>query len=213
MSRILSIESSGNICAVSIASEKGLIAEYTVHEKNMHDKLLAKNAKQILDDLSLTISDIDAVAVSSGPGSYTGLRVGASLAKALCFDETPKLIDVPTMDAFAYDLNENFDYANQKAICLIHSHQDLFYYQEFDLNNNQQSEVSIKNALEIQKLKEANNIYMGVKTQKVKVDFEVGLDSLDVRRINDLAFKLFAEEKFVNPADFVPKYSQKFVVK
>ena len=65
--KILSIETSGNVCGVALSDNKKIIAEYSASGGNIHDKLCAEFVRRILEDFEFTISDIDAVAVSAGP--------------------------------------------------------------------------------------------------------------------------------------------------
>ena len=105
---ILSLETSGKTCGVAISRDNEIIAEKAIYEHNTHDRLLAKSVNELLDDVKLDINDLDAVALSAGPGSFTGLRIGAALAKGLCFDNKIKFIPVPTLESIAYSAYKFF---------------------------------------------------------------------------------------------------------
>jgi tRNA threonylcarbamoyladenosine biosynthesis protein TsaB len=196
---ILSIETSGDICSVGLSENGKLLSDYTSFEKFSHDRLLAEYARNILADYDLRVDDLSAVGVSSGPGSFTGLRVGVSLAKSLCFGDeakNPKLISVPTLQAFAYSTKNINNKSN--IISIIPSHRELFYVQEFDSEANPLGEIE---------LLEKNQILIKYLIDKPEAN------ALNIKMISDLANKLYEDSDFVDPEDFKPIYAQKFIPK
>jgi len=101
---ILGIETSTRTGSVAIAEEEEIIAEYTLNIKETHTSRLMPAIDHILKDAHLTIQQMDAVAVSLGPGSFTGLRIGVATAKGLCLALRKPLIGIPTLDAFAHNI-------------------------------------------------------------------------------------------------------------
>ena len=102
MSRIILIETSTGLCSAALA-ENGKIAAYKESSAlHSHASLTAVFIKEILDDRGLSVKDCDAVCVSMGPGSYTGLRVGVSTAKGLCFGAGLPLLAVGTLDVLVW---------------------------------------------------------------------------------------------------------------
>ena len=102
MSRIILIETSTGLCSAALA-ENGKIAAYKESGAlHSHASLTAVFIKEILDDRGLSAKDCDAVCVSMGPGSYTGLRVGVSTAKGLCFGAGLPLLAVGTLDVLVW---------------------------------------------------------------------------------------------------------------
>ena len=98
MDRIILIETSTALCSVALA-ENGKIKAYKESSApKAHASLTAVFIQEMLDENGLTLADCDAVCVSKGPGSYTGLRVGVSTAKGLCFGSGKPLIAVGTLD-------------------------------------------------------------------------------------------------------------------
>lgn len=96
--RILLLETSTALCSAALA-EDGRVLQYREAEgRNVHSSLAAVLVRDILDAAGLRVSDCDAVAISKGPGSYTGLRVGVSTAKGLCFGAGIPLIGIGTPD-------------------------------------------------------------------------------------------------------------------
>ena len=101
MARLLLIETSTSLCSAALAEDDRIICSRRSSEPRAHASLTAVFIKEMLEELGLTAKDLDAVAVSSGPGSYTGLRVGSSTAKGLCFGSGAPLIAVSTLDILA----------------------------------------------------------------------------------------------------------------
>lgn len=97
----LLIETSTEICSAAVWQNGGLSREIFSDEPRAHAANLAPMIQALMQDAGIAIADCAAVAVSSGPGSYTGLRVGASTAKGLCFGANKPLIAVPTLDILA----------------------------------------------------------------------------------------------------------------
>ncbi len=101
MSVILNIETSSRICSVAVSVD-GMIDFHIESDKEMqHAACLAPYVEKCLDHIARRELTLDAVAVSIGPGSYTGLRIGMSLAKGLCFARNLPLIGVPTLQLLA----------------------------------------------------------------------------------------------------------------
>ena len=97
MSCILNIETSTETCSVAVAQDGGIIFEKINNEPNSHTKYLAKFVEEALSFAESHAIPLDAVAVSSGPGSYTGLRIGVSTAKGICYGKNVPIIAIPTL--------------------------------------------------------------------------------------------------------------------
>ena len=83
--KILGIETSSKTASVAVADENGILGELSYSAKKTHSQVILPLALELLEKLELTIKDMDCVAVSDGPGSYTGLRIGIAAAKGLTF--------------------------------------------------------------------------------------------------------------------------------
>ena len=101
MSRIILIETSTSLCSTALAIDGKVVSSRESSAPRAHASLTAPFVKQMLDEQGLLVTDCDAVCVSAGPGSYTGLRVGSSTAKGLCFGAGIPLIAVGTLDILA----------------------------------------------------------------------------------------------------------------
>ncbi len=101
MGLILQIETATTVCSVALALDGKLIGLKEINERNVHAELITLFIQDVLAQTNRSISEIDAVAVSKGPGSYTGLRIGVSTAKGLCFALDKPLIAINTLEAMA----------------------------------------------------------------------------------------------------------------
>lgn len=106
-SLILSIETSGAACSVALSQGGSLVATVTIDDGNRQSSMLVPAVESLFRKCSKQMSDCDAVAVSSGPGSYTGLRVGVSTAKGLCYGLKCPLIAVPTLEVLLAEAMES----------------------------------------------------------------------------------------------------------
>ena len=98
---ILLLETATSVCSVVLEKDGALLAERHSDEQNAHSSKLAVFIDEIFSQTGLTPNDLDAVCVSSGPGSYTGLRIGVSTAKGLCYGLGKPLLAVPTLESMA----------------------------------------------------------------------------------------------------------------
>ena len=101
MGLLLNIETATEVCSVSLAREGEVIGLRESVEGQNHSVLLGVYVDELLREHGVRVEDLDAVAVSMGPGSYTGLRIGVSLAKGLCFGGDVPLVAVGTLQALA----------------------------------------------------------------------------------------------------------------
>jgi len=102
MACILHIETSTSVCSVSVSVDKEVLFRKESFEGPSHASLLGVFVEEALKSVNDKLIKLDAVAVSSGPGSYTGLRIGVSMAKGLCFGYNIPLISIPTLNILAY---------------------------------------------------------------------------------------------------------------
>ena len=112
--RILALDSSGLVATVAILEDEQTIAEYTVNYKKTHSQTLLPMLDEIVKMTEFDLSTVDAIAVAGGPGSFTGLRIGAATAKGLGLALGKPIINVPTVDGLAYNL-----YGTTGLICPI----------------------------------------------------------------------------------------------
>ncbi len=112
--KILGIDSSGLVASIALVIEGDLIAEYTVNYKKTHSQTLLPMLDEIVKMIGFPLEELDAIAVAGGPGSFTGLRIGAATAKGLGLALKKPIVSIPTVDGLAYNL-----YGTEKLICPI----------------------------------------------------------------------------------------------
>jgi tRNA threonylcarbamoyladenosine biosynthesis protein TsaB len=110
--KIVGIESASLVASVAVVENDCLTAEYTLNYKKTHSQTLLPMLAEIGKMIELDWDSVDAIAVSGGPGSFTGLRIGSATAKGLGLARNLPLIHVPTLDAMAYNL-----YGTDRLIC------------------------------------------------------------------------------------------------
>ena len=104
---ILAIETTGPVAGAALVCPDRVIAEYNINNKLTHSQVLMTLIDDMLKTANFDKNDIDLIACSAGPGSFTGLRIGAAAAKGLAFGLNLKIVPVSTLDALAYNINQS----------------------------------------------------------------------------------------------------------
>lgn len=217
MAYILCIETTTTNCSVSIAQDGKTIAlleenkENYSHSENLH--VFVSNA---LEQVKISKSQLDAVAVSMGPGSYTGLRIGVSAAKGLCFALDIPLISIDTLHAFSFQVTKEYDF----IIPMLDARRMEVYSCVFDSNKNKLEEIkavildetSFSKYLENGKvgfLGNANKKFKTVCNHPNAVFLEDKLPSAnEMAALADMKYK---KSDFENVAYFEPYYLKDFI--
>ena len=95
---VLGIETATKVCGVGLVNDEEIIADYQIHQGYIHAERLAEAVSGVLKDAGVDRHEVDGIAVSIGPGSFTGLRIGLGLAKGMAYGLNKPLIAVPTME-------------------------------------------------------------------------------------------------------------------
>ncbi|MDB5286593.1 MAG: tRNA threonylcarbamoyladenosine biosynthesis protein TsaB [Mucilaginibacter sp.] len=117
MSYILQIETATTSCSVALTHNRQVLAFKEVNVRNIHAEVITVYIDELITKCNITYADLDAVAVSCGPGSYTGLRIGVSTAKGLCFALDKPLIAVETLAAMATGVVANHPVGDDVLLC------------------------------------------------------------------------------------------------
>jgi len=104
---ILQIDTATTVCSVALAKDGKTTAVKQVDQRNIHAEVITVFIDELLAETGSHYKDIDAIAVSCGPGSYTGLRIGISTAKGLCFALDKPLIAIETLESMAHGIIDN----------------------------------------------------------------------------------------------------------
>jgi tRNA threonylcarbamoyladenosine biosynthesis protein TsaB len=102
--KILALDSTAEVCSVALCDDQRLIAEITVNTGNTHSQTLLPAVEQILKISETDIDDIECFACSTGPGSFTGVRIGVATIKGLAYGKNKPCVSVSTLEALAYNL-------------------------------------------------------------------------------------------------------------
>ncbi len=212
---LLSIESSASTCGVALSAGSTLLAEMSMYVSHMHDRLLAQYCSDILGQVGRSPDQIDAVAVSAGPGSFTGLRIGAALVKALCYNDKPHLIAVPTLHALATAAEEFAQAVSASSIvAAVGSHKDLIYVQSFGVAPVAPlSDIAFTTLGALEQSIQPGAVYCGPPTALLHgIPLRLsGLNRLTPRFIARLAARMYEQGEYTPAAAFVPLYVQEFV--
>ncbi len=215
MSLILNIETSSKNCSVSLSIEGNLLSNFDIEEdKYRHSELLTTSIKDILDQNNYSVKDLSAVAVGIGPGSFTGLRIGFSVAKGLCYPHNIKLIGISSLKILANSINQNF----REVISLVKDKGEFFYITKFDKELNETSKPKIEKIDNRFLSQYTDNSYCIVVNSKDSLEYiksssdsEIEITRQSISSINmiDLSYKSFQEKRFEDLAYFEPFYIKK----
>jgi len=221
MALILNIETSTTVCSVNIAKNGIKIIGKETKEQNAHSKMLTVFIEEILKIAKLKIKDIDAVAVSKGPGSYTGLRIGVSAAKGIAYGANKKLLSVSTLLNMTWGAKQLLKPKEDILFApMIDARRMEVYTQLFDNELNPIDNINAKIINEQSFLNESENkkiFFFGDGAAKCKDTIThknaVFIEDLHPSADYMIPFseKAFIENKFENVAYFEPYYLKDFV--
>ena len=137
MPLILSLETATTNCSVALASDGKVIAARSINSGYSHAEKINVFIQEVIDQAGFSLKDLNAIAVSSGPGSYTGLRIGVSTAKGLCYALDLPLIAINTLDAMANGMNAG---SNDLLVPMIDARRMEVYSAVYDQQKNRLSE-------------------------------------------------------------------------
>lgn len=224
MSCILNIETSTQVCSVAVSQDGSCIFDEEDHSGPNHAEKLGTFVDEALSFIDNHAIPLDAVAVSCGPGSYTGLRIGVSMAKGICYGRHVPLIGVPTLELLCVPvlLDEVIEEDNALLCPMLDARRMEVYVQFFDralrevrpIHADVVDEDSYREYLDKQPV-----YFLGNGAEKCKgtiehpnAHFIDGIEPL-AKHMFPLAEKRMAEEKFEDVAYFVPFYLKDFVAK
>jgi tRNA threonylcarbamoyladenosine biosynthesis protein TsaB len=220
MSLILSIETATKVCSVALLEKDRIIASQELYVERSHSEFLAVMIQDLLKYTGKSADDLSAIAVSKGPGSYTGLRIGVSTAKGLCFGLDIPLIAVNSLLAMAhevtgrtigkFDLCPMLDARRMEVYCMITDH---------NLEIKQETEARIIDESSFaDELKTTSIIFFGNGMNKCRGvlsrhENAYFIDDVHPRAasIGHLAFKKYQKKELENTETFEPFYLKDFI--
>lgn len=218
MVRILHIETATKVCSVGISQDNKLIAiEEETSSKYIHAERLTILIEKVMKAKNFQFTDLSAIAVTSGPGSYTGLRIGVSTAKGLCYAADLPLIAIETLDGIIEQAQEK--YPDQNICAMIDARRMEVFSKIVDENGN------VVKSLSADELQESSYddfkpfIACGDGAEKCKeiwINDSVTFDNKifsSIRGQVSIAHNMYKEGTFSNVAYFEPKYLKDFIAK
>lgn len=219
MGVILNLETATTNCSVSLARNGDVIAIKEQNTPNYsHSEQLHVFIQEVVEEASMTMQDIDAIAVSKGPGSYTGLRIGVSSAKGLCFALGKPLISIATLKSLA---RQNDDKTVDFIIPVLDARRMEVYAAVFDSEGNEirETQAEIITAESFTEFAEKGKVHLvgngAEKCQGVLHHPNFGFDIQAVPSANEMAhlsFEKFQKREFEDVAYFEPFYLKDFIL-
>ena len=217
--KILALDSSGLVASVAVVEDDNMLAEYTVNYKKTHSQTLLPMLDEICRMIELDLEEMDAIAVSAGPGSFTGLRIGSATAKGLGLALKKPLIGVPTVDALAYNL-----YDAEGVVCpIMDARRNQVYTGIYEFCNHEMEIIKKQSAMDVKDLVEELNalgkpviflgdgvpVYRKVLEEQMQVPYSFAPAHLNKQRagaVASLGAKYFAEGKVQTAVEHQPDY-------
>lgn len=150
---LLAIDSSGLVASAAVLSNESIVAEFTVNNKQTHSQTLLPMTEQVMNMSGIELEELDAVAVASGPGSFTGLRIGAATAKGLGLALQKPIVPVPTLEGLAFRLA-----GTDGVVCpMMDARRNQVYTGIYRVNEQKLETVSVQKAVDIHEVIEELN--------------------------------------------------------
>ena len=222
MIRILCIDTATDICSVALSINGEPTDSLEATDDKSHARLISVLIKKLLSQNQLTTADLHAVAVSEGPGSYTGLRIGVSAAKGICYAKKIPLIAISTLESMAAGFIKTHSDIQQDSILIptLDARRMEIYYATFTKNLKQQSKDKplVVNEDTFQEFKnESCVIIMGSGAHKCKATLRLTNAVYFSEAINKakymtaIANEQYKKQNFEDVAYFEPAYLKPFL--
>ncbi|MCD4731841.1 MAG: tRNA (adenosine(37)-N6)-threonylcarbamoyltransferase complex dimerization subunit type 1 TsaB [Bacteroidales bacterium] len=223
MTLILSIETATPVCSVALAKDHEVLAIKESAKKNSHSEIVTVFIDELMKENQISFKDLDVVAVSKGPGSYTGLRIGVSTAKGLCYALDIPLIAVNTLQSLSIGASKDyqFDEGLPVLFCpMIDARRMEVYCALFDKNNREvrKTKAEIIEPDSFQTYLESNKvIFFGDGANKCKEVIQnpnaVFLENVfpTAKNMAGIALDKFKNQVFEDVAYFEPFYLKDFI--
>lgn len=222
MATILNIETSTQVCSVALAVDGKVVAIKESHSKNSHAEQITLFCESVVKKAGIGFQDLDAVAVSKGPGSYTGLRIGVSTAKGYCFAIDKPLISIGTLKAMAAGMVGNDNNPKDFLFCPMIDAKRMEVYAAFfdgELNELKKTEAVIVDENSFADLLSTNKIiFAGDGAPKCSAVLSHQKNAIIKNDFNPsaafmakLSEQKFNQQDFENVAYFEPFYLKDFV--
>jgi tRNA threonylcarbamoyladenosine biosynthesis protein TsaB len=218
---ILQIETATTVCSVALANEGKIQAVKQLNERNVHAEVITLFIQDVLNEAGVRYEDLQAIAVSCGPGSYTGLRIGVSTAKGLCFALDKPLIAIETLESMAYGVIAGKQYSDILLCPMIDARRMEVYTALYDLEGNQLEAVTAKIISEdsfADQLAKHRILFFGDGAGKCEAALGQSANALfmpdfvnSAVHLTQKAFEKYHHGQFEDVAYFEPHYLKEFI--
>ena len=219
---LLSIESATTVCSVCLSADAKVIAKKEINNGFSHAENLHVFISGLLEETGMSLQEIQAIAVSKGPGSYTGLRIGVSTAKGLCYALSKPLISIDTLESMAHQAIEKIGKDQYYCPMLDARRMEVYcavYNQHLEPVLPVQARVLDAESINIFKLDKPICFFgdgmpkcMSLLEHNPWATFEADINPSSVNMVQ-IALKKYHEKKFEEVAYFEPFYLKEFYVK
>jgi tRNA threonylcarbamoyladenosine biosynthesis protein TsaB len=164
---ILAIETATPVCSVALRTSAGRLTEKRTEGKGVHSERTFLFIKELLDRSEIKVSDLDQVLFSNGPGSYTGLRIGAAAIKGLLFGRSVSLLTCPTLLSFAAGI---LPQKNSGSIhCVIDARREHLYWQNVKKNGDVIGSPQIVEISALEQMVEPGDVFVGTGWERLTI--------------------------------------------
>ncbi len=213
MSYILHLDTSTDVCGVAVSRDGEVVTCLTTNADRNHAAIINQQIHAALADASITMADIDAVAVCSGPGSYTGLRIAMATAKGICYATDKPLILNDRLSLLIDKLRKKYEDANMSYLALLKAREGEYFVALTEGENTVLEPQHMMEDMLVKALHEQNKINVisdlsEEEINKLKVNFqtiEPG-SNIDYSSWANKAYLSYVDKMFVNTAMAKPLY-------
>ena len=224
--KILGLDSSGLVASVAVVENDVLLAEYTTDYKKTHSQTLLPMLDELRNMIELDLDTVDAIAVASGPGSFTGLRIGSATAKGLGLALNKPIVEVPTLEGLAWNL-----WGSDHVVCpLMDARRNQVYTAAYEFRTEgegcqlqsviEQAPIDIMEMIDklnqlrrdVIFLGDGVTVYLSAIREHIKVPFilaPAGCNRQRAASVAALGAVYYAQGKSVKAQDHQPEYLRK----
>lgn len=217
--KILAIESASMVASCAISEDDVILGEFSLNHKKTHSEKLMPAIEMLLQELNLKASNLDLICISEGPGSYTGIRIGAAIAKSIAYAVDIPIANIPTMKSLAANI-----YDTKSLIVPITDAKDKRVYSGIYkwesgklIDIKEQFPTDIDELIDIVNEYKQPTIFNGDGSEnykdiiiaKANIDFNIApsiYNLLSASKLIILGNEMAKEKKLIKASEFTPKY-------
>jgi tRNA threonylcarbamoyladenosine biosynthesis protein TsaB len=223
--KILGIDTATSYCGVALFNDRKFLGEFSINIGNFHDQKLVSMISGLLNSCNESLDKIDVISVSIGPGSFTGLRIGLSVAKGLAISKDKKITGVSSLDAMAYRYYNTHPVDVNRMICAaLDAKRDEVYYALYRFNSNTMiqervSDFKCELVNNLEKSLAPDSVILGDSVRKIREQFKSDgfiydfseMSRADAKSIALAGYENAKIEKFDDLNTLEPVYVKDFI--